>query len=92
MTWETEIHQQEVFHVESSDSHVVGRMMVIHDRESKDCRFWRPATSTQRGPIVYGVEMVSLEETSEVILEARFTIQNTPKIAPASSEKNTNNP
>lgn len=31
--------------------HVVGRMIVAHDNESKDCKFFRPATSTHSGPI-----------------------------------------
>lgn len=33
--------------------HVVGRIIVVHEREKKDCRFLRPETSTQRGPIVW---------------------------------------
>ena len=38
---------------ENAYSHVVGRMMVINDKESRDSRCSSPATSTQRGPIVY---------------------------------------
>lgn len=31
---------------------VVGMMMVAHDRDSSDCRFLMPATSTHNGPMV----------------------------------------
>jgi len=65
---------------------------VIHESERSDGNSLRPATSTQSGPTVYQATWSADRSSIEIDDQNRRTIQNTPKIAPHISEKNTVRP
>lgn len=66
------------------DIPIAGTITDAHERDSNDCRFLSPATSTQSGPMVYGCQ---LQDPDYEYLSALLTIQNTPTMAPQSMAK-----